>query len=200
MTEYDFSPEGYEKYLETQNRVSNWVTDQSGRLKQYQNPFVPSQRSTSVPPSHHTVQTTSHHSSSRPREGSHHLTTPTSLSPSKPRPSRPEHTRSFTAPVGEVQRSSRAHSRSHQSPPASSQQSRTTSPSSHVSYGHYKDPYRDSHREKPRYETYTYESTAGEIVLPPLRHGEQYRIQPGNTSRTLYIVVCLVIHSHLANH
>lgn len=196
MTEYDFSPEGYEKYLETQNRVSNWVTDQSGRFNQYSNPFVPSQRSTSVPPASYPAHYTSHHSSSR-RDGSHHSTSPTSASSSRQRPGRPEHTRSYTAPVGEVYRSSsrsHSHPRSQQSPPVPSHQSRATSPSSHVTYGHYREP----HREKPRYAAATHDAS-GNIVLPPLRPGEQYRINPGSYGGQLYIVVsvappCFIVH------
>lgn len=49
MTEYDYSPEGYARYLATQNRVSNWVTDQASRAQQYSTPF--GARSVSTPPS-----------------------------------------------------------------------------------------------------------------------------------------------------
>jgi len=42
MTEYDYSPAGYERYCTTQNRVSNWVSSQSSHTKSYSNPFVPS--------------------------------------------------------------------------------------------------------------------------------------------------------------
>jgi hypothetical protein len=39
MTEYDFSPEAYERYLATQARVSSWV---SPSMSVYSNPFIPS--------------------------------------------------------------------------------------------------------------------------------------------------------------
>lgn len=42
MTEYDYSPAAYEKYIGTQLRVSNWVASQSDHTQNYRNPFVPS--------------------------------------------------------------------------------------------------------------------------------------------------------------
>ena len=196
MTEYDYSPEGYEKYLETQNRVSNWVNDQSGRYNQYSSPFAPTHRSTSTPPSHHAIHY-SHHSSSRHREGSHHSSAHSS---STVQPSRPEQTRSFTAPVGEVHRSSRSHSHSHsqsrsqQSPPPSSRRAHNVLPTSYVSYGQYRDPYRESSTQKPRYAVQTYAAQSGQIVLPPLRRGQEYHIQPGHGSGPLYVVVRTALH------
>jgi hypothetical protein len=42
MTEYDYSPAAYEKFMSTQLRVSNWVSSQSDHTQNYGNPFMPS--------------------------------------------------------------------------------------------------------------------------------------------------------------
>jgi hypothetical protein len=42
MTEYDYSPAAYEKYISTQHRVSDWVSSQSDHTQSYGNPFMPS--------------------------------------------------------------------------------------------------------------------------------------------------------------
>ena len=42
MTEYDYSPAAYEKFINTQVRVSNWVSSQSDHTRSYRNPFMPS--------------------------------------------------------------------------------------------------------------------------------------------------------------
>ncbi|CCM02153.1 uncharacterized protein FIBRA_04231 [Fibroporia radiculosa] len=39
MTEYDFSEEALERYLATQSRVSNWVSDQVSRVPHHSKPF-----------------------------------------------------------------------------------------------------------------------------------------------------------------
>lgn len=88
MTEYDYSPEGYERYLATQNRVSNWVQSQNDRMQKYTNPYTT--RAISTPPVEH-----SHRSSSRDR--SHHR--------SFSHTHRPEPRRSLTTPVEAVPRS-----------------------------------------------------------------------------------------------
>lgn len=40
MTEYDYSPAAYERYLAQQARVSNWVSDTLQQSHAYSNPFV----------------------------------------------------------------------------------------------------------------------------------------------------------------
>lgn len=40
MTEYDYSPAAYERYLAQQARVSNWVSDTVQQSHAYSNPFV----------------------------------------------------------------------------------------------------------------------------------------------------------------
>ncbi|EMD35690.1 hypothetical protein CERSUDRAFT_85654 [Gelatoporia subvermispora B] len=42
MTEYDYSPAAYERFMAQQARVSNWVHDQGYRSREYPNPFVAS--------------------------------------------------------------------------------------------------------------------------------------------------------------
>jgi hypothetical protein len=42
MTEYDYSPAAYDRYINTQNRVSNWVSQTKAHERRYANPFVPS--------------------------------------------------------------------------------------------------------------------------------------------------------------
>lgn len=39
MTEYDYSPEGYERYIETQQRISRWVDTAEAHRHQFQAPF-----------------------------------------------------------------------------------------------------------------------------------------------------------------
>jgi hypothetical protein len=41
MTEYDYSPSAVERYLETQSRVSHWVSNQSSETSKYSSPFHP---------------------------------------------------------------------------------------------------------------------------------------------------------------
>lgn len=50
MTEYDYSPDAYNRYLHTQNRVSNWVSQTKAHERQYANPFVPSAANGPPPP------------------------------------------------------------------------------------------------------------------------------------------------------
>ncbi|TEB35202.1 hypothetical protein FA13DRAFT_1788782 [Coprinellus micaceus] len=41
MTEYDYSPEAYERYLQTQRRISNWVDKTEGCRPQFANALSP---------------------------------------------------------------------------------------------------------------------------------------------------------------
>ena len=52
MTEYDYSPAAYDRYMNTQNRVSNWVSQTKAHERQYSNPFVPSTVDSDVTPPH----------------------------------------------------------------------------------------------------------------------------------------------------
>ena len=176
MTEYDYSPEAYEKYIANQTRVSNWVTDQSGRYHQYQNPFTG--RSTSVPPPQ-----ASHHSS---RRGDRSHNSSSSTSPVRERPSRPEPHRSFTAPIESGYRSSSQGSRSHH---GSTSPTSRTSPTSYVSHSSFSSSNNhDPYKSKARYQQYHYDASSKEIVLPRPRNGETYVIYPPH-GRELLVVV-----------
>lgn len=39
MTEYDYSPEGYQRYLETQRRISKWVDNTNAHAPEFRSPF-----------------------------------------------------------------------------------------------------------------------------------------------------------------
>jgi hypothetical protein len=115
MTEYDYSPEAYEKYLATQARIANWVSNTNAQAHKYTSPFVPppSSSDSSSPPS------TPYH---RPRErrisSSQHVphvardrpsTRSKTVSPTRgpPQPSsvplRPQPTRAMTTPQHQQQ-------------------------------------------------------------------------------------------------
>lgn len=184
MTEYDWSPEAWERHLENQQRVTNWVTDQTTRLPtQYSK-----HRASSVAPSYTTHS--SHQSSSRHARRSS-STSPTSSTPTKVRPARPEHKRSYTEPIHEAYRSSRT-SRSRQTSPPPVYRSKA-SPTSYASQTHipHTAPYvvsHDKHGGDYRYQTYSYDAATGHLVLPPPRAGEQYIIMPP-ANRKLVVVV-----------
>ncbi|KAJ3838643.1 hypothetical protein EV361DRAFT_146327 [Lentinula raphanica] len=56
MTEYDYSPEGYQRYLDTQRRISRWVENTNAYASQFRSPFgyrtEPSSSSRSRPNPH----------------------------------------------------------------------------------------------------------------------------------------------------
>jgi len=64
MTEYDYSPAAHERYMRTQDRVSNWVSHSKAHESQYSNPFVASVTNGGAPnsPSH---SPSSHHESQK---------------------------------------------------------------------------------------------------------------------------------------
>ncbi|KAJ7239252.1 hypothetical protein C8J57DRAFT_1372728 [Mycena rebaudengoi] len=41
MTEYDYSEEGYRRFQQTQNRITNWVDKTEQHAPQFKSPFVP---------------------------------------------------------------------------------------------------------------------------------------------------------------
>jgi len=41
MTEYDYSEEGYRRYMATQHRIAKWTEDTANCASQFQSPFVP---------------------------------------------------------------------------------------------------------------------------------------------------------------
>lgn len=44
MTEYDYSPEGYERHLETQARIERWVDNAERKRSEFQSPFISTPR------------------------------------------------------------------------------------------------------------------------------------------------------------
>jgi hypothetical protein len=41
MTEYDYSPEGYQRYMETQNRIARWIDNTEAHHRAFRVPFGP---------------------------------------------------------------------------------------------------------------------------------------------------------------
>lgn len=73
MTEYDYSPAAHERYMRTQDRVSNWVSHSKAHESQYSNPFVPSVANGGAPnPASHPPS--SHHESQKLQSNGSHRT------------------------------------------------------------------------------------------------------------------------------
>ena len=94
MTEYDYSPAAYERYINTQVRVSNWVSSQSDHTQSYGNPFMPSSYISTKP-------LPKEQGSRRPAKSpsrSHSSTTsaPSSITTTPTKPTRQPHVRSHT--------------------------------------------------------------------------------------------------------
>lgn len=64
MTEYDYSPEAYERYIKTQERISKWVSQTKAHERRYANPFVPTERTDSQSSSSSTSLSPHHRSKS----------------------------------------------------------------------------------------------------------------------------------------
>jgi hypothetical protein len=160
MTEYDYSPEGYERYLSTQNRVSNWVQEQNTRMAKYTNPYT---RSVSTPPT-----ASVHRSSTRPSDRSHHRSSSHS--------SRPEPRRSLTTPAEATSRSGHSSYAQH-----GAYYYQSTAPISYTSPA-------TASQGSQSYRTYQYDGSSREIVLPPPRAGETYVIIPPKGRRVEVVV------------
>lgn len=124
MTEYDYSPDAYERYLATQKRIARWAEDTSRHHPS--NPFV-----TSPSEDHSTHSYTPQ--SSRSPERSHSKSSHRSASDTAHQ--RPHPSRSYTAPVPSqrsvAEGSSRSRSTHHSRGTSRSSTSRRTSGSSH---------------------------------------------------------------------
>ncbi|KAI0072130.1 hypothetical protein K474DRAFT_1711872 [Panus rudis PR-1116 ss-1] len=100
MTEYDYSPAAYEKYLENQNRVSNWVNTQAYHAKHYANPFIPPSEAAAPSSSSSRARSPPHSSSAHYRSGSSsRQTSPTPVASPTYVSSRPSAHRSATMPI-----------------------------------------------------------------------------------------------------
>jgi len=94
MTEYDYSPAAYEKYINTQLRVSNWVSSQSDHTQNYGNPFMPSTYLSSKPLPEEQSSRRQTKSPARSRSSTTSAPSSTTTTPSKP--TRQPHVRSHT--------------------------------------------------------------------------------------------------------
>lgn len=163
MTEYDYSPEAYERHLANQNRVSNWVSDQASRKHQYSNPFTPPPLS--IPPSQPGPRSASYQSPSSSRQSS--PARDYRQDPRRPpvplEPYRPPH--AGHAPV----------------PPPRREQPRSVS----MSYTPTSLPPGATYR--------TYDASSREVVIPAPRKGETYVIIPPKNGRVEIVVRPLLL-------
>ena len=93
MTEYDYSPAAYEKYINTQVRVSNWVSSQSDHTQSYGNPFMPPAYVSSKP---HPEEQGSRRPVKSPARSRSSTTSAPSSTTTAPKPTRQPHVRSHT--------------------------------------------------------------------------------------------------------
>jgi hypothetical protein len=190
MTEYDYSPAAYERYLHTQNRVSNWVSQTKAHERQYSNPFVPSafngieeesprpqrSKSSGSTSSSATVTVRPPQRSKTLDSKDFKLATDTTARPSRSRSfSSSQDTRSKSrSPRSQYSNThSRSHSYSHQQQPPYRSYSTPRPPMP--------DPIR-SYSTPPSgrvvYKTYGADGRGGPVRLPPPRAGETYVIIP----------------------
>ena len=94
MTEYDYSPAAYEKYINTQLRVSNWVSSQSDHTQNYGNPFMPSAYLSAKPLPEE--QSSRRQTKSPTRSRSSTTSAPSSTTTTPTKPTRQPHVRSHT--------------------------------------------------------------------------------------------------------
>jgi len=191
MTEYDYSPAAYERYMDNQNRVSNWVHKQSSYAPVYANPFKPP---VDYLPAHEPEPESPSHSSSRHRDRDYDRSDRESSSRHSHSGSRPNVYRSATTPIPPS--SSTQYQNKHSRSPSRSRDystsrhnnhHRSASSSTPITYipaapplppPHGYSGY-DNNGQKTMYKTYTYDASTGrEIVLPPMRSGETYVICP----------------------
>ncbi|EED85679.1 predicted protein [Postia placenta Mad-698-R] len=218
MTEYDFSPEAYEKYLATQTRVSNWVSDQVSRGPRYADPRVPPSNPPSVVPS-----TRSRPARSKTQPQLQPLHIPESRSP--PRTSPPKSSsgsrRSHTSPPPPLPQPQKARyvSPSRDIRPRPAPARSRTLPMAHAQHpAHEASASRPHHAAPPPpqpipypppitfppapmlnlppappghsavYRAYPYDGSGRQIVLPPPRPGQTYVIVPPHRGAVQVVV------------
>jgi hypothetical protein len=180
MTESDYSPAAYERYLHTQNRVSNWVSQTKAHERRYANPFVPSafgpdqeQPSRPRPQRSKSSGSTSNASSAtlRPPQRSKTLDSKDF-----------SRSRSFSSSQDNTTTRSKSQSRSprHHHSHSHSQSYAYQSPPHHHRAAAYRPPMPDPVRSytTPAYKTYDTSGRGGPILLPQPRGGETYVIIP----------------------
>lgn len=203
MTEYDFSQDGYDRYMKTQERVQKWVYRQANYAREYDNPFVPRPSSAISPPSASVTRHLSQRDASRGQSVSPSRHTSSSNFTS----SRATVHRSATLPpthsaiVQKTSQPSSRHSRSHSHappPPQTAYQQAYYQASSPVGYA---PPSRQSHGQTT-YQTYTFDPNA-QIVLPPPKRGDTYIIVPPAGRKVEVVVRVLfpcVLDIELSSH
>jgi len=138
MTEYDYSPEAYERYLSTQQRISRWVDHTQQQPPA--NPFVPSvtseSRSSGGHYSSHSGSSSRRHDHRSSSHSNSHASSRdyTADARSSSHSHRPTVTRTNTSPHSHSTHVSSSHTSSHRSRHSSSQRrSSSLSPSSSLS-------------------------------------------------------------------
>lgn len=201
MTEYDYSPEAYEKYVRTQERISNWVSQTKAHERQYANPFVPSEaggdRSSTPPPKPHRSRSSGSTTTVTVRPKAINPPPPqrsktldsrherSGASPTTSGSSRPSRSRSFTN-TSPDSRSSKPRSRSHTH--SHSQSYSQPQPLPQRSYTHppmpMQPPPRSNSTPPVQYKTYDMPGRrGGPVQIPPPRNGETYVIIPPSGRR-----------------
>lgn len=203
MTEYDYSPAAYERYIANQTRVSKWVDGQAAHASQYSSPFVPPSSSSSSSsrdsPLHDNERYSRHrdHDRERPSSSSRHSDSSSSRpqqvrrSSTNPpqiyKPSTHDHSSSHSR----SRSNSHAHSSSHSHSHHSSRNREVVIPLSPTrSHAYEAYPYHhSSSTSQQTYKTYTIDpANTREIVLPPPKRGETYVIIPPAGQRIEVVV------------
>lgn len=185
MTEYDFSPAAYDRYIAQQTRVSNWVDDTLQQAHAYSNPFVlsPTLRDRSFydgpsddyPPRHHDQRSNGSSRPSRARTRSYADQVYRDRTP----PSRhraQSHSRSTSTPRELIYPS---HGQQHHIYPQPHAISRTPGPRTHTSPPHnyhYSSPTGPAH--SPTRQTFVTQPPPGQIyhnAPAPAPKGTLYR-------------------------
>ncbi|KAF7791710.1 hypothetical protein EIP86_002734 [Pleurotus ostreatoroseus] len=164
MTEYDYSPEAYERYMENQNRVSHWVSDQASRKHQYASPFNPPPLS--IPPSHFQPPPAPR-PGPRSASASASYRSPTSSRRSSPaRAAQPE---PYPYPARQPHAHPTVTSPLREHPPSSAPRTATTA-TAYAPAG-------------PGASYRTYDGSAREVIIPAPKRGETYVIIPPKYGR-----------------
>jgi len=77
MTEYDYSPAAYERFMESQSRVGRWVDNATDHAREFANPFLPSHSDPAEKSDFYTSSSSSHRRSKS--SSVQHHSTPRSL-------------------------------------------------------------------------------------------------------------------------
>jgi hypothetical protein len=195
MTEYDYSPAAYDRFMESQSRVGRWVDNANQHAREFGNPFVPSQADP--------AEKSDFYSSSS--SSSHRRTKSSST--------RPSTTRSFTVPEQRDRaRGATSHHHHHRSGTSSNMRSSPTSSSdtSSSSASTARPHHSRSHTVHTQYPAYGTRAPApqpvrsrtlpggivyeldpqgkGDIILPPVPHGQTYVIVPPHGKQVNVIV------------